>query len=77
LSRKGAHVKHETLEQTARYWVGQDKQGRYMCKVAGKRFTLGHAEHIHEVLQEDSRSNIYKVYDSVTYAKKKKETEML
>ncbi len=26
LSREGARVKHELLEQTARYWVGQDKQ---------------------------------------------------
>ncbi len=74
-------MKHESLEQTARYWVGQDKQGRYMWNRAGKRFSLargrGHGRRIREVLQEDSRSSMYKVYDNVTYAKMKKETEML
>ncbi len=74
-------MKHESLEQTARSWVGQDKQGSYIGKRAGKRFSLGrgrgHDGRIREVLQEDSRSSMYKVYDDVTYAKKKKETEML
>ncbi len=58
--------------------MGQDKQGRYMWKRAGKEFSLargqGHDGCIREVLQEDSRSSMYKVYDNVTYAGKKKET---
>jgi ribosomal protein L15E len=60
-------MKHESLEQTARYWVGQDKQGRYMRERISKRFSLtqerGHEGHICEVLHEDSRSSMYKVYD--------------
>ncbi len=63
-------MKHESLEQTARYWVGQDKQGRYMWKRAGQRFSLtrerGHDRCIREVLQEDSRSSMYKVYDYIS-----------
>ncbi len=62
-------MKHESLEQTARYWVGQDKQERYMWKRAGQRFNLtrerGHDRHISEVLQEDSCSSMYKVYDYI------------
>jgi hypothetical protein len=42
VAREGAHVKHESLEQTARYWVGQDKQGRYMRERISKRFSLTH-----------------------------------
>jgi hypothetical protein len=75
VARKGAHVKHESLGQTARYWVGQDKQGRYMWKKTGKRFSLtrgrGHDGHIHEVLQEDNRSSMYKVYDYVIHVREK------
>jgi hypothetical protein len=60
-------VKHESLEQTARYWVGQDKQERYMWKRTGKKLSLtqerGPEGRIREVLQEDSRSSMYKVYD--------------
>jgi hypothetical protein len=73
---EGAHVKHESLGQTARYWLGQDKQGRYMRRKAGKRFSLtrgqGHDGHIHEVLQESSRSSMYKLYDNVICVKEKK-----
>ncbi len=62
-------VKYESLEQTARYWVDQDKQERYMWKRAGKRFSLtlerGHEGRIREVLQEDSHSSMYKVYDCI------------
>jgi hypothetical protein len=69
-------VNHELLGQTTRYWVGQDKQGRYMWKRAGKRFSLtrgrGHDGCIREVLQESSRSSMYNVYDSVIYAKREK-----
>ncbi len=68
-------MKHKALEQTVRYWVGQNKQGRYMLKRAGKRFSLtrgrGHDRRIHEVLQESSHSSMYKVYDNVINAKKK------
>ncbi len=60
-------MKHELLEQTARYWVGQDKQGRYMWKRAGKKFSLtrgrDHEGRIREVLQENSCESMYKVYD--------------
>ncbi len=58
-------MKHELLEQTARYWVGQNKQGRYLWKRASKRFSLtlerGHEGRIREVLQADNRSSMYKV----------------
>jgi hypothetical protein len=71
---EGACVKHESLEQAGRYWVGQDKQGRYMWKRAGQRFSLtrerGQDEHIHEVLQEDSHSSMYKVYDYIIVLEK-------
>ncbi len=67
-------MKHESLEQTARYWVGQDKQERYKWKKAGKRFSLtqeqDHDGRIHEVLQEDSRSSMYKVYDCIIVSEK-------
>jgi hypothetical protein len=57
-------VKHESMEQTARYWVGQDKQERYMWKGTLKRFSLtqerGHDGRIREVLQEDAVSAIKK-----------------
>ncbi len=53
---------HESLEQTARYWVGQDKQERYIWKGTSKRLSLtrerGHDGRIHEVPQEDSRSSL-------------------
>jgi hypothetical protein len=76
VAREGAQVKHESMEQTAKYWVGQDEQGRYMWKRPGKRFSLtqgqGHDRHICEVLQEDSRSSMYKVYDYVICIRKKR-----
>jgi hypothetical protein len=74
-------VKHELLGQTVRYWVGQDKQARYMWKRAGKRFSLtrgqGYDRRIREVLQESSGSSMYKVYENVTYVRKEKLTELL
>jgi hypothetical protein len=77
LSREGACVKHESLEQTARYWVGQDKQegicGREQAMQSNLR--TSHDRRICELLQESSRSSMYKVYDNVIYAKDKK-TEM-
>ncbi len=60
-------MKHESLEQTARYWVSQDKQERYMWKGTGKRFSLtrerGHDGRIRKVVQEDSFSSMYNAYD--------------
>jgi hypothetical protein len=57
------------LEQTARYWVGQGKQERYMWRRGGKRFSLtlerGHDGRIREVPHEDGRSSMYKVYDCI------------
>jgi hypothetical protein len=69
-------VKHESLGQTERYWVGQDKQGRYMWKRAGKRFSLtrgrGQDGRIREVLQESSHSSMYKVYNNIIYVEKRR-----
>jgi hypothetical protein len=57
-------VKHESLGLTARYWVGQNKQRRYMWKRVGKKLSLtrgrGQDGRIREVLQESSRSSMYK-----------------
>jgi hypothetical protein len=48
-----------------------------MLKGVGKRFSLiqgrGHDGSIRKVPKEDSRSSTYRVYDDVTYAKKKRE----
>ncbi len=48
-----------------------------MWKRAGKGLSLiggqGHDGRIHEMLQEDSRSSMYRVYDDITYAEKKRE----
>ncbi len=56
VAREGARVKHELLEQTAKYWVGQHKQGRYMWKRTSKRFSLawgqGHDGRIREVCKK-------------------------
>jgi hypothetical protein len=66
MAREGECVKHESLEQTVRYWVGQDKQRRYLWKKTGKRFSLTRGRVlIHEVLQKDSYSSMYKVYDYI------------
>jgi hypothetical protein len=47
-----------------------------MWKRAGKRSSLaweqGHDRRIREVLQEDSRSRMQKVYDNITYVKRRK-----
>ncbi len=71
-----AHVKHESVEQTARYWVGQDKQRRYLWKRVGKRICLTRGQsqdgRIREVLHESSRSSMYKVYDNVIHKKKRR-----
>ncbi len=59
----------------------QTRKILYMWKRAGKRSSLAqgqdHDRHIREVLQENSRSSMYKVYDNVTFAKKRRKTEML
>ncbi len=64
------------MKQTARNWVGQDKQGRYMWKRTSKRFSLmrgqGHDGRICEVPQEDSPSSMYKGYDNVICIEEKK-----
>ncbi len=63
-AKKGLSVKCATLEQTARYWVGQSKQEYTWGKRSGKRFSLtldrGHEGRIRKVLQEDSCSSIYR-----------------
>jgi hypothetical protein len=70
-------VKHEPVGQTGRYWVGQDKQEWYMWKRANKRFSLtrgrGHDKRIREVLQEESRSSMYRIYDDITYVEQEKD----
>ncbi len=69
-------MKPESLGQTARYWVGQDKQGRYMWKRPGKKLSLiqgrDHDGRIREVLQESSHPSMYNVYDYVIYSKRKR-----
>jgi hypothetical protein len=60
---KRISVKPDPLEQTARYWLGQGKQGIYLRRRTNRRLTLsldrGHEGLIHEVLQEDSCSSMY------------------
>jgi hypothetical protein len=62
---KGLSVKLDPLEQTARNWVGQSKQGIYLGKRTNRRLSLsleqGHEGRIREVIQEDGRSSMYKV----------------
>ncbi len=54
---------------------GPRQTGRYMWKRAGKRFSLtqrrGHDGRICEVLQESSRSRMYKVYHNINCVKRK------
>jgi hypothetical protein len=61
---KGLSVQPDQLEQTARCWVGQGKQGIYLRRRTKRRLSLsldrGHEECIREVLQEDSHSSMYK-----------------
>jgi hypothetical protein len=60
----GCECETRAVKHTARYWVGQNKQGRHLWKKASKRFSLsltrGHAGRIREVLQADGRSSMYK-----------------
>jgi hypothetical protein len=62
---KGLSVEPDPLEQTARYWVGQGKQGIYLRRRTKRRLSLsldqGHEGRIHEVLQGDGCSSMYKV----------------
>ncbi len=45
-------MKQESSEQTARYWVGQDKQEKYKWKKAGKRAEgLGGERPLHVLLE--------------------------
>ncbi len=68
-------VKYEPLRQTARHWAGQSKQEIYLGKRTSKRLSLtldrGHVGRIHEVLQEDGRSSMYKSYDCIIARMKK------
>ncbi len=63
--RKGLSVKHEPLEQTARYWMDQSKQETYLGKTTSKRLSLtldrGNEGRIREVLQEDDCSSMYRI----------------
>jgi hypothetical protein len=69
-------VKHEFLEQTARYWLGQDKQRRYMWKRVGKRLSLtrgrGQDGRICKVPKENSHSSMYKIYNNVIHMKRRR-----
>jgi hypothetical protein len=62
---KGLSVKLDPFEQTAKYWAGQSKQGIYLGKRTNRRLSLsmdrGHEGRIHEGLQEDGCSSMYKV----------------
>jgi hypothetical protein len=58
-------VKREPLEQTTGYWVGQtSKKSAHegSNKSLSSILDRGHEGRIREVLQEDGRSNMYKVY---------------
>jgi hypothetical protein len=63
-ARKGLSAKYDLLEQTARYWVGQSKQeyiwGKRTCKRHSLTLGRGHEGCFREVLQEDSRSSMYR-----------------
>ncbi len=65
ISKEGVELKHESLEQTARYWVGQSKQEIYSGMRTSKRLSLtldrGHEGRIREVLKEDGRSSMYRI----------------
>ncbi len=62
---KGLGVKPDLLGQTARYWMGRGKQEIHLEKETSRRLSLsldrGHEGHIHEVLQEDGCSSMYKL----------------
>ncbi len=64
MSREGACVKRESLEQTARYWVGktnkEDTCGRELARGSVKPEDKARMD-VREVLQESSRSSMYKV----------------
>jgi hypothetical protein len=61
---KRLSVKLDSLEQTAKHWVGQSKQGVYLGKETIGRLSSsldqGHEGRICEVLQEDGCSSMYK-----------------
>ncbi len=62
---RGLSVKPDLLEQTARYWVGQGKQGMRLKRRANRRLSLsldrGHEGRIRKVLQEDGCSSMYEL----------------
>ncbi len=61
---KGLGVKPDLLAQTARYWMGHSKQEIHSERETRMRLSLsldrGHEGRIHEVLQEDGCSSMYK-----------------
>jgi hypothetical protein len=63
-ARKGLSAKYEPVKQTARFWVGQSKQEYTWGKRTSKRHSLtldrGHEGRIHELLQDDGRSSMYR-----------------
>jgi hypothetical protein len=62
---KGLSVKFNPLEQTARYWMGQGKQGMHLERETSRRLSLSldrcHEGRIREVLQEDSCLSMYEL----------------
>jgi hypothetical protein len=60
-------------KQQAAGWAKTKTEDTFWKRV-GKRLSLtpgqGQDGHIHEVLQEDSRSSMYKVYDNVIQMRK-------
>ncbi len=65
-SNEGVKCEIDPLEQTARYWMGQDKQEPHLERETSRRLSLsldqGHEGHIREVLREDGCSSMYKLY---------------
>jgi hypothetical protein len=62
---KGLSVKPDPLEQTARYWMGQGKQGIHLERETSRRLSLsldrGHEGRICQVLQGDGCSSMYEL----------------
>jgi hypothetical protein len=62
---KGLSRKPDPLGQTARYWMGRSKQEIHLERETSRKLSLsldrGQKGRIHEVLQEDGCSNMYKL----------------
>jgi hypothetical protein len=71
---EGARVKQESLEQTARYWVVQDKQentcGRELARDP-VQFENDAMKDVYVRCPKKIAAQVCTVYDDVTYVKRK------